>query len=228
MFPAVVFSQSELRYPMKCSVSIRSPLFIKANGAIVPGIRSTRGVGTAVTPRTSRWGLGCAASSIIQPYPAEVAKDRKATAEFERQLAKARAAQEKATAEFERHRQLAKARPRAAQKANTNAAMRFGHQFKLTCHSHWSLPAVQRGSEARSQRERRVSFIHAVFFFSFVSMCVPLGSGVWGLGLRALTTLSFAPGFHISFMCAGTNTVHRDDRGAPRPQSTDSSKCRPS
>ena len=156
LFPAVVFSQSELRYPMKCSVSIRSPLFIKANGAIVPGIRSTRGVGTAVTPRTSRWGLGCAASSIIQPYPAEVAKDRKATAEFERQLAKARAAQEKATAEFERHRQLAKAR--AAQKANTNAAMRFGHQFKLTCHSHWSLPAVQRGSEARSQSAASRSF----------------------------------------------------------------------
>ena len=152
--------------------------------------------------------MGCAASSAMEPDPAQVAKDRKAIAEFERQLAKAR----------------------AAQKANTNAAMRFGHQFKLTCHSHWSLPAVQRGSEARSQRERRVSFIHAVFFFSFVSMCVPLGSGVWGLGLRlrALTTLSFAPGFHISFMCAGTNTVHRDDRGAPRPQSTDSSKCRPS
>ena len=38
--------------------------------------------------------MGCAASSRIQPHPAEVAKDRKATAEFERQLAKARAAQE--------------------------------------------------------------------------------------------------------------------------------------
>ena len=38
--------------------------------------------------------MGCAASSRIQPHPAEVAKDRKATAESERQLAKARAAQE--------------------------------------------------------------------------------------------------------------------------------------
>ena len=38
--------------------------------------------------------MGCAASSRVQPHPAEVAKDRKATAESERQLAKARAAQE--------------------------------------------------------------------------------------------------------------------------------------
>ena len=38
--------------------------------------------------------MGCAASSRIQPHPAEVAKDRKAPAESERQLAKARAAQE--------------------------------------------------------------------------------------------------------------------------------------
>ena len=38
--------------------------------------------------------MGCAASSRIQPHPAQVAEDRKATAEFERQLAKARAAQE--------------------------------------------------------------------------------------------------------------------------------------
>ena len=38
--------------------------------------------------------MGCAASSRIQPHPAEIAKDRKATAESERQLAKARAAQE--------------------------------------------------------------------------------------------------------------------------------------
>ena len=49
--------------------------------------------------------MGCAASS-----PAQVAKDRKATAEFERQLAKAR----------------------AAQAANTNAALSFGQQFELT------------------------------------------------------------------------------------------------
>ena len=54
--------------------------------------------------------MGCAASSRIQPHPAEVAKDRKATAEFERQLAKAR----------------------AAQAANTNAALSFGQQFELT------------------------------------------------------------------------------------------------
>ena len=54
--------------------------------------------------------MGCAASSRIQPHPAEVAKDRKATAESERQLAKARAAQE----------------------APTNAALRFGQQFELT------------------------------------------------------------------------------------------------
>ena len=54
--------------------------------------------------------MGCAASSRIQPHPAQVAKDRKAAAESERQLAKARAAQE----------------------ANTNAALRFGQQFELT------------------------------------------------------------------------------------------------
>ena len=54
--------------------------------------------------------MGCAASSRIQPHPAEVAKDRKATAEFERQLANAR----------------------AAQAANTNAALRFGQLFELT------------------------------------------------------------------------------------------------
>ena len=54
--------------------------------------------------------MGCAASSRIQPHPAQVAEDQKARAEFERQLAKARAAQE----------------------ANTNAALRFGQQFELT------------------------------------------------------------------------------------------------
>ena len=54
--------------------------------------------------------MGCAASSRIQPHPAEVAKDRKATAESERQLAKARAAQE----------------------ANANAALSFGQLFELT------------------------------------------------------------------------------------------------
>ena len=54
--------------------------------------------------------MGCAASSRIQPHPAQVAEDRKATAEFERQLAKAR----------------------AAQAANTNAALSFGQQFELT------------------------------------------------------------------------------------------------
>ena len=54
--------------------------------------------------------MGCAASSRIQPHPAEVAKDRKATAQFERQHAKAR----------------------AAQTANTNAALRFGQQFEMT------------------------------------------------------------------------------------------------
>ena len=54
--------------------------------------------------------MGCAASSRIQPHPAEIAKDRKATAESERQLAKAR----------------------AAQAANTNAALRFGQLFELT------------------------------------------------------------------------------------------------
>ena len=48
--------------------------------------------------------MGCAASSRIQPHPSQVAKDREAAAEFERQLAKARAAQE----------------------ANTNAALSFG------------------------------------------------------------------------------------------------------
>ena len=36
--------------------------------------------------------MGCAASSRIKPHPAQVAEDEKATAEFERQLAKARAA----------------------------------------------------------------------------------------------------------------------------------------
>ena len=54
--------------------------------------------------------MGCAASSRIQPHPAELANDRKATAESERQLAKARAAQE----------------------ANTDAALSFGQQFELT------------------------------------------------------------------------------------------------
>ena len=54
--------------------------------------------------------MGCAASSRIQPHPAQVAEDRKATAEFERQLAKAR----------------------AAQAANTNAALSFGQLFELT------------------------------------------------------------------------------------------------
>ena len=54
--------------------------------------------------------MGCGASSAIQPHPAQVAEDRKAAAEFERQLAKARAAQE----------------------APTNAALRFGQQFELT------------------------------------------------------------------------------------------------
>ena len=54
--------------------------------------------------------MGCAASSRILPDPAQVAKDRKVTAEFERQLAKAR----------------------AAQAANTNAALSFGQQFELT------------------------------------------------------------------------------------------------
>ena len=54
--------------------------------------------------------MGCAASSRIKPHPAQVAEDEKATAEFERQLANARAAQE----------------------ANTNAALRFGQQFELT------------------------------------------------------------------------------------------------
>ena len=54
--------------------------------------------------------MGCAASSRIQPHPAQVARDRKATAEFERQLAKAR----------------------AAQAANTNAALSFGQLFELT------------------------------------------------------------------------------------------------
>ena len=54
--------------------------------------------------------MGCAASSRIQPHPAQVARDREATAEFERQLAKAR----------------------AAQAANTNAALQFGQLFELT------------------------------------------------------------------------------------------------
>ena len=54
--------------------------------------------------------MGCAASSAMEPDPAQVAKDEKAMAEFERQLAKARAAQE----------------------ANTNAALSFGQQFELT------------------------------------------------------------------------------------------------
>ena len=54
--------------------------------------------------------MGCAGSSRIQPDPAQVEKDREATAEFERQLANAR----------------------AAQAANTNAALRFGQQFELT------------------------------------------------------------------------------------------------
>ena len=54
--------------------------------------------------------MGCAASSRIQPHPSQVARDREATAEFERQLAKAR----------------------AAQAANTNAALSFGQQFELT------------------------------------------------------------------------------------------------
>ena len=54
--------------------------------------------------------MGCAASSRVQPHPAQVAEDRKAAAESERQLAKARAAQE----------------------ANTNAALRFGQQFEMT------------------------------------------------------------------------------------------------
>ena len=35
--------------------------------------------------------MGCAASSRIQPHPSQVAEDRKAAAESERQLAKARA-----------------------------------------------------------------------------------------------------------------------------------------
>ena len=54
--------------------------------------------------------MGCAAASRIQPQPSQVAEDRKATAEFEQQLAKAR----------------------AAQAANTNAALSFGQQFELT------------------------------------------------------------------------------------------------
>ena len=37
--------------------------------------------------------MGCASSSAMQPDPAQVARDEKASAEFERQLAKARAAQ---------------------------------------------------------------------------------------------------------------------------------------
>ena len=54
--------------------------------------------------------MGCAASSAMEPDPAQVAEDEKAAAEFERQLAKAR----------------------AAQAANTNAALSFGQQFELT------------------------------------------------------------------------------------------------
>ena len=54
--------------------------------------------------------MGCAASRGFLPDPSQVAKDRKATAEFERQLAKAR----------------------AAQAANTNAALSFGQLFDLT------------------------------------------------------------------------------------------------
>ena len=54
--------------------------------------------------------MGCAASSRIQPHPAQVAEDREATAESERQLAKAR----------------------AAQAANASAALRFGQLFELT------------------------------------------------------------------------------------------------
>ena len=54
--------------------------------------------------------MGCRASSRIQPHPAQVAEDRKAAAESERQLAKARAAQE----------------------APANAALRFGQQFEMT------------------------------------------------------------------------------------------------
>ena len=46
-----------------------------------------------ISCHTSGCAMGCAASSRIQPHPAQVAEDRKATAEFERQLAKARAAQ---------------------------------------------------------------------------------------------------------------------------------------
>ena len=54
--------------------------------------------------------MGCAASSRIQPDPAQVARDRRTTAEFERQLAKAR----------------------AAQAASTNAVLSFGQLFELT------------------------------------------------------------------------------------------------
>ena len=54
--------------------------------------------------------MGCAASSRVEPHPAQVAKDREAAVGSERQLAKAR----------------------AAQAANTNAALRFGQQFELT------------------------------------------------------------------------------------------------
>ena len=54
--------------------------------------------------------MGCAASSRVQPHPSQVAKDREATAEFERQLAKAR----------------------AAQRRNNNAALSFGQLFELT------------------------------------------------------------------------------------------------
>ena len=66
--------------------------------------------------------MGCAASSRILPDPVQVAKDRKATAEFKRQLAKAR----------------------AAQAANTNAALSFGQLFELIC-----APAVSCPTPAR-------------------------------------------------------------------------------
>ena len=46
----------------------------------------------------------------MQLRPAQLAEERKATAEFERQLANAR----------------------AAQRRNSNAALRFGQQFELT------------------------------------------------------------------------------------------------
>ena len=66
--------------------------------------------GPLVRHRHRTPAMGNTASSAMEPDPAQVAEDEKAAAEFERQLAKARAAQE----------------------APTNAALRFGQQFELT------------------------------------------------------------------------------------------------